>query len=405
MTDDRFPPTRTEGLARLAAFLPKAGRDYARLRNFDLPGAGHPHVSGLSPYLRHRMITEAEVLAAVTARHSPDSAEKFLLEVIWRSYWKGWLERRPSVWHGYRAGLARTRDRLATEAGLRADWEAACRGETGIDAFDAWIGELTATGYLHNHARMWVASIWIFTLRLPWELGADLFLRHLLDGDPASNTLGWRWVAGLHTPGKTYAATADNIARYTEGRFAPRGLAPVCAPVEGLPNPPLGPVPEGERPDPDAPSLLLVTEDDLCPGWLLPQVRDWRGAALWTAAEDRSPLAVSAAVRSFTQAAGRDALARLGGAAGPEMEADDAGALLDAAAAAGARQIVTAFVPQGPMRPRLDALRRAAGARGLRMAECLRGHDRLAWPQASAGFFRFKSVLPRLLEAARSGRV
>jgi deoxyribodipyrimidine photo-lyase len=66
------------------------------------------------------------------------------------------------------------------------------------------VQELVETGYLHNHARMWFASIWIFTLRLPWELGADFFLRHLLDGDAASNTLSWRWVAGLHTKGKHY---------------------------------------------------------------------------------------------------------------------------------------------------------------------------------------------------------
>ena len=98
-------------------------------------------------------------------------------------------------------------------------------GATGIDCFDAWARELVATGYLHNHARMWFASIWIFTLRLPWELGADFFLRHLIDGDPASNTLSWRWVAGLQTAGKTYLATAENIARFTGGRFAPQGLA------------------------------------------------------------------------------------------------------------------------------------------------------------------------------------
>ena len=72
---------------------------------------------------------------------------------------------------------------------------------------------------------MWFASIWIFTLRLPWALGADFFLRHLIDADAASNTLSWRWGAGLQTVGKTYLARTENIARYTNGRFAPRGLA------------------------------------------------------------------------------------------------------------------------------------------------------------------------------------
>jgi deoxyribodipyrimidine photo-lyase len=70
-------------------------------------------------------------------------------------------------------------------------------GRTGIACFDQWTGELLETGYLHNHARVWFSSIWIFTLRLPWKLGADFFIRFLNDGDSASNTLSWRWVAGL----------------------------------------------------------------------------------------------------------------------------------------------------------------------------------------------------------------
>ena len=62
---------------------------------------------------------------------------------------------------------------------------------------------------------MWFASIWIHTLELQWELGADFFLKHLLDGDPASNTLSWRWVAGIHTKGKNYIARKSNIEKYS----------------------------------------------------------------------------------------------------------------------------------------------------------------------------------------------
>ncbi|MCK7502530.1 MAG: hypothetical protein MZW92_81430 [Comamonadaceae bacterium] len=90
---------------------------------------------------------------------------------------------------------------------------------------------------LHNHARLWFASLWIFTLELPWALGADFFLRHLLDGDPASNTLSWRWVVGLQTPGKIYLARADNIARFTAGRFpAVTGLATAARPLREVPS-------------------------------------------------------------------------------------------------------------------------------------------------------------------------
>ncbi len=100
-------------------------------------------------------------------------------------------------------------------------WIRQLSGSTGIDCFDHWAQELADTGYLHNHARMWFASIWIFTLELPWQLGADFFLTRLLDADPAANTLSWRWVAGLHTPGKHYLARASNIEKFTLGRFNP----------------------------------------------------------------------------------------------------------------------------------------------------------------------------------------
>ncbi|MEM8582387.1 MAG: FAD-binding domain-containing protein, partial [Pseudomonadota bacterium] len=178
-----FAPTYTAALRRLQDFVPRAGAEYTRLRNYDLADEGHPHVSGLSPYLRHRLLTEKDVLQAVLGRHSLQAAEKFVQEVYWRTYWKGWLEMRPSVWTAYKAGLTKALDRVQAESGLRMAWEEACRGETDIEAFNAWAHELFETGYLHNHARMWFASIWIFTLRLPWELGADFFLRHLLDGD------------------------------------------------------------------------------------------------------------------------------------------------------------------------------------------------------------------------------
>jgi len=85
-----FDPTRAAALERLQNFTPpKAERDYARLRNFDLGPGHHTHVSGLSTYLRHRLIAEEEAIAAVTGRHSRLASEKFLQEVIWRTYWKG----------------------------------------------------------------------------------------------------------------------------------------------------------------------------------------------------------------------------------------------------------------------------------------------------------------------------
>jgi len=224
-------PTRQAALDRLDAFLPAAGRAYAARRNFDLGPDDRSNVSALSPFVRHRLILEQEIVAATLERHRFSAAERFIQEVFWRTYFKGWLEQRPQVWTRYREDCAGLFDQLERDGALERRYAEAVEGRTGIDCFDAWAGELVGTGYLHNHTRMWFASIWIFTLDLPWQLGADMFYRHLLDGDPASNTLSWRWVGGLHTRGKTYLARASNIARYTNGRFNPEGELAPTAPV------------------------------------------------------------------------------------------------------------------------------------------------------------------------------
>jgi deoxyribodipyrimidine photo-lyase len=402
---DRFPPSRAAGLERLSAFLPRAGRDYAALRNYDLPG--HPHVSNLSPYIRHRLVTEDEVLAAVLGRFSPTTAEKFVQEVFWRTYWKGWLELRPTVWADYRRGLRAALNRVQTESGLRHDWEAACRGETGLPGFDDWARELVATGYLHNHARMWFASIWIFTLRLPWELGADFFLRHLLDGDPASNTLGWRWVAGIQTPGKTYAATAANIAKYTEGRVT--GLTglpgnPAALPLAPPPPPMALPLPDGW--DRAARTGLILTEDDLSPGWLLDRLAADGMAPVATTAvllsdDARSPLTISPLVTAFTDGAVADALARhaprLGAIGNCHRGDGSAAALADWAADAGLTQVIAPHAPAGPSGERLEHLSHRLGQSGIRLVRVMRPFDRAAWPLATHGFFRFKESIPRLV--------
>ncbi len=387
---DPYPiPTRAAGLARLQTFVPRAGLAYATQRNRDV--AGHVHVSGLSPWLRHRLVTEDEVIAAVREAH-PQGAEKFLAEVWWRTYWKGWLELRPSVWADYRRDLAATLDRLQVEDGMRRRWQDACEGRTGIDGFDHWAQELAATGYLHNHARMWFASIWIFTLGLPWQLGADFFLRHLIDGDPASNTLSWRWVAGLHTPGKTYLATADNIARNTDGRFAPQGLATVAMPVGSVPHPAPRAAPRGDEPDPTIPALHLITEEDLTPEEM-PAGSRMAGVAVLSDPVGRSPLAVATGVSGFTAAAIDDALSRLGSPKTGHFGAAELLALVDHAASLGARQIVTAYAPVGPIAELLERLHPLADARGVALVRRLRRHDRDAWPHATHGFFRFREAV------------
>ena len=378
-----FLPTRTAALDRLAQFAPQAGRAYASQRNYDRPA--HDDVSRLSPYLRHRIITEDEVLTSVLAHHSAAAAEKFIQEVYWRTYWKGWLEQRPSVSANYRMGLNAALNRVQTEAGLRAEWEAACSGDTGFACFDAWAHELADTGYLHNHARMWFASIWIFTLRLPWELGADFFLRHLLDGDPASNTLGWRWVAGVQTVGKTYLARPDNIAKYTEGRFQPAGLATWAAPLDAAPNPDRGQVPVSGV-VPSGTFGHLITEDDLSPGWIFDHVTPTQTAA-FNGTQYRSPLAVATQVDQFVEAAIEDLSARI---AAPLARPRTPLQIDEWATQNGLDAIVMSYSPVGGT---ADALTQVKTP----IISLVRPHDADAWPYASAGFFKFKAKIPKLL--------
>ncbi|MEC3860407.1 FAD-binding domain-containing protein [Mesobacterium sp. TK19101] len=383
-------PTRTAALERLHDFLPRAGR-YAADRNFDFGPGHHRSVSQLSPYLRHRLITEEEVLRAVLGRFSPKTVDKFLQEVFWRAYWKGWLEMRPGVWHAYRAGVLRALDRVQSEAGLRARWQAACSGTTGIDAFDHWARELADTGYLHNHARMWFASIWIFTLRLPWELGADFFLRHLLDGDPASNTLSWRWVAGLQTRGKHYVARSDNIARYTEGRFRPVGLEASPAPLSGADHPPRRALPAADGVAPGKPALLVLHEDDLHPGFLFDAGLSPVATVTLETTDAISPLVPSALLRAFKTGAMQDVTQRWADRLGPVAPAHTAAELLVLARAHGAQEIVTAYAPTGPVAEVLDRVT------DLPVRRVRRPYDSAAWPHATHGFFRFKDHIPALL--------
>ena len=379
-------------LDRLAQFVPTAGRLYDAGRNTD-PGPDRPGaVSRLSPYLRHRLITEHEVVAHVLARHNLDAAEKFIQEVLWRTYWKGWLDMRPSVWRRFGEERDRQRDAFHDDHAL-ADAE---NGLTGIEGFDDWARELVATGYLHNHARMWFASIWIFTLRLPWTLGADFFLRHLLDADAASNTLSWRWVAGLQTVGKTYLATSDNIARYTNGRFAPAGLAREAMALTEAPIDAARDLGEPPRHDPAQPSLLLVTPEDMHPESAfdgasgLQSVLVACDASLLWGDGARRFVAAAAAETAERAAAHYDRPAHM-------IERLDTETLITAANAAGVRRIVTPYAPVGPVADQLARLAPVLASEGVTLAQVRRDWDSAFWPHAKKGFFAFKERIPAIL--------
>jgi deoxyribodipyrimidine photo-lyase len=197
-----FPPTREAALARIASINPGA---YARTRNA-LDGA----VTGLSPYLTHGFMSLPEVAALVSQKHRLGYDDKLIFEFGWRDFFQHVWSRAPqpddilrdmrpaSLWRGKYAD--------ALPADVR-------EGRTGVPCIDAAVRQLYATGYLHNHARMWLASYCVHLRKVHWRAGADWLVAHLLDGDLPSNHLSWQWVAATFSS-KPYLFNAQNVAKF-----------------------------------------------------------------------------------------------------------------------------------------------------------------------------------------------
>ena len=216
-------PDYNAGVSKLDYFIGNNLQNYSRDRNFDFGPDNRNNISLLSPYISHRTLFEYDIVKSCLKKYKVDKVEKFIQEIFWRVYWKGWLELRPEVWTDFCDSY------LSIEQSKY--YKKALDGKTGIRCFDEWVNELKEYNYLHNHSRMWFASIWIFTLKLPWQLGAAFFMEHLYDGDPASNTLSWRWVAGIQTRGKHYLARSSNISKFTNQRFQYTQLTTDAEPI------------------------------------------------------------------------------------------------------------------------------------------------------------------------------
>jgi hypothetical protein len=394
MEKPQFAATRSAAWARLEEFLPIAGR-YAADRTYVRPG--HGNVSRLSPWAQKRLLLESEIVAATRVRWSFPAVEKFVQEVYWRTYWKGWLEQRPAAWIGWVESVPRLRDSLSAEQ--RSALEAALAGRTGIAGFDDWAKQLVATGYLHNHARMWFASIWIFTLRLPWELGAAFFYEHLLDGDVASNTLSWRWVAGLQTPGKTYVARADNIAHYTEGEHAPQASQLASAPFAIKEEP----LPKVTAWTEDVAQLASLNSCERIGLWVHPEdlvveQGELAGSRIQTINAAwpigiRARAGWSEKVSAWTQTALRDGAARAGQHFGAEVSSGDTSDLatsLVSWAKLNQLQAVVAYRPFiGSWLTEALALEAAMSAAGIPLIWRRRAWDSEHFPHATRGYFPF----------------
>jgi deoxyribodipyrimidine photo-lyase len=375
--------TRALALEALHGFLPRVPR-FAHEWYFDR--AGHQEVSRLSPWIRHRVISEEECVQAVLSAHPMSVAEKFVQELMWRTYWKGWLELRPGVWSAYLTSL----ETLKAEYAGRAEYLSASCGKTGLSFFDDWVSELVTTGYLHNHTRMWFASVWIFTLRLPWQLGAEFMYRHLLDGDPASNTLSWRWVGGLQTKGKMYVARPDNIAKYSEGRWCPKeselNLNPDPLTDESVVEiQPLKPLARAES---TAVRHLLLHDDDLSADLCLNGGRGgFRSCVLKIEKSERHEI-----VHSFLSQARSDALRRTGGEF--VSTAHDIAEWMRGEG----ETVAHAMLPRcGDELPILKSLRDELRQHGITIEFLRREWDERYSPFAKSGYFPFWSAAKKLL--------
>lgn len=404
--------TRSGALKSLEDFLPRAAAYQQKRSRVE---EGHGNVSRLSAAIRFRLILEDEIIAQTLAEAPMASVEKWLQEVCWRRYWKGWLEMRPDVWRQWRQRVSSLPGTLS--AAQRARAEAVAAGESGVACMDEMARELVATGYLHNHARMWWASYWIHVERLPWELGADFFFRHLWDADPASNTLSWRWVAGLQTPGKTYLVRLSNIEKYGSRYLAGHesgcqriadGVVEAAAVAECADT--------AKQPLPTYPTCcagpggragLWLHPDDL-----VPEVGPLAAGRFVSIAaclgEDRDQAAYDFSAKSAAarRAALRDGLARgeahFGcGAVGLEGE-DSVEALCDWAERHQLDELV-GFAPMvGPMGDLVPRLETQLGARGIRLTLLRRESDAVAFSFAGAGFFPFWQKMSRHISQLES---
>ena len=202
----------------LESFLNHKILNYEKTRNFSFSGKETlKNVSGLSPYISRGLLKEKRLLKKVLGLKK--KSDKFIQEIFWRIYWQGWLENHSGVWENYKSSIKELEE---NNYEIDKNYKEATTASTTIEPFNDWVNILQSTGYLHNHVRMWFASIWIFYLGIPWQLGAKFFYENLLDRDVASNLLSWRWVAGLQTKGKRYIASEDNINKYTFNKY--RGL-------------------------------------------------------------------------------------------------------------------------------------------------------------------------------------
>ena len=374
---------REQGIAKLKEFSENHLSNYAKSRNFDYGPSKRDNVSNLSKYITHRIIDEQEVIQTAHSKFAYIKIEKFIQEVFWRTYWKGWLEMRPRVWTSYIEDLKQLEKQKDS-----AEYQQAISGKTSIECFNDWANELIKYNYLHNHARMWFASIWIFTLKLPWQLGADFFLKHLLDGDAASNTLSWRWVAGLQTKGKNYLATKFNINTFSAKKYEVLKLNDQASPLFETTSFEIQPL-HFDKVENDNSLFLLHNLDS---NFLQKFQNKYNHFALLDFNSILESKNYSKQVLDFKASINEELINQLKNNFNSDLVVKNKEDLLKIVKDKNIKNIITPYINCGYENDFMNEIKKK-----IKITYLARDYDQFCYPFATKGFFAFKEQIPKIL--------
>ena len=367
--------SRDGALKKLDNFINAELPNYNFKRNFDLGPDDKSNVSCLSPYISHRLITEYEVAKIVLAKFPYQKVEKYIQEIFWRVYWKGWLELRPQVWSDFTEDLKALKE--------DDNYKKAINGETQIKCFNDWVIELKENNYLHNHTRMWFASIWIFTLNLPWQKGAEFFMKHLFDGDAASNTLSWRWVAGLQTKGKHYVAQAWNISKFTNNKYQNVKLNENALPLTDKREYKLSPI--NLDYDDNANENLLVFENEL--NLENHKLKNYKNIYLILLTNEVRKIKLEKKVLDFKTQIINDQKKRL----------DQIKVINETELQSSAKETISFDVIHPSIGENYSYLNSLRKKLNLKLNFILNEEDKFSWQFSNKGYFNFKNNIPNIL--------
>ena len=367
--------SRDGALKKLDNFINAELTNYNFKRNFDLGPGDKSNVSCLSPYISHRLITEYEVAKIVLAKFPYQKIEKYIQEIFWRVYWKGWLELRPQVWSDFTEDLKALKE--------DDNYKKAINGQTQIKCFNDWVNELKENNYLHNHTRMWFASIWIFTLNLPWQKGAEFFMKHLFDGDAASNTLSWRWVAGLQTKGKHYVAQAWNISKFTNNKYQNVKLNENALPLTDKREYKLSPI--NLDYDDNANENLLVFENEL--NLENHKLKNYKNIYLILLTNEVRKIKLEKKVLDFKTQIISDQKKRL----------DQIKIINETELQFSARETISFDVIHPSIGENYSYLNSLRKKLNLKLSFILNEEDKFSWQFSNKGYFNFKNNIPNIL--------